>query len=61
MSTEDQTFSMKLLKKLKNNNQLLEEEEEATLQSLEDEGITITEPDIQKFEEKHKVLETNWY
>lgn len=53
MSTEDQNVFYEAAEEAeKTTNQLLEEEEEATLQSLEDEGITITEPDIQKFEEK---------
>lgn len=49
---EQEVFSDAALQAEETTNNLLEEEEEATLQSLEEEGIVITEPDLEKFEEK---------
>lgn len=51
-SEEQEVFSDAALQAEETTNNLLEEEEEATLQSLEEEGIVITEPDLEKFEEK---------
>lgn len=53
LSPEDQdVFYEAALEAEETTNNLLEEEESATLQSLEDDGIVISEPDLEKFEEQ---------